>query len=121
MSEITSDPEFPSYNYLMFEGVSCEIDLTCPAGERIRDLAWPDGKPVEDEDTFLVSLNNYNAASQVLQPGVIFTEDDLPELEEMDIRGDLGGIRELIRDYIVHAENGVLTPECSHNWRIVTP
>ena len=35
--------------------------------------------------------------------------------------GDLGGIRELIRDYIVHAENGVLTPECSHNWRIVIP
>ena len=119
--EITADPEFPSYNYLIFEGVSYEIDLTCPAGERIRDLAWPDGKPVEDEDTFLVSLNNYNAASQVLQPGVIFTEDDLPELEEMDIRGDLGGIRELIRDYIVHAENGVLTPECSHNWRIVIP
>ena len=51
----------------------------------------------------------------------VFNEDDLPELEEMDIRGDLGGIRELIRDYIIHAESGVLTPECSQNWRIVIP
>ena len=49
------------------------------------------------------------------------SSDDLPELEEMDIRGDLGGIRELIRDYIIHAENGGLTPECSHNGRIVIP
>lgn len=96
-------------------------DLIRPAGERIRVLAWLDGKPVEDEDTFLLALNNYNAASQVLQPGVIFAEDDLPELEEMDIRGDLGGIRELIRDYILRAESGVLTPECNHNWRIVIP
>ena len=73
------------------------------------------------EDVHGVMGMTMKEISQVLQPGVIFTEDNLPELEEMVVRGDLGGIRELIRDYIVHAENGVLTPECSHNWRIVTP
>ena len=30
----------------------------------------------------------------------------------------LGGIRELIRDYIVNVKNGVIHPECDDNWRI---
>ena len=104
----------PAFCYNQFQKERLEIYRR--EGQKMKRIT-----AVEDGDSFLLALNNYNAASQVLQPGVIFTEDDLPELEEMDIRGDLGGIRELIRDYIVHAENGVLTPECSHNWRIVIP
>ena len=118
--EIAADPDFPAYNYLMFEGVRYEIDLTRPAGDRIRHLTWSDGAPVEDTETFVLALNNYNAASHALAPGVVFSGDDLPVLEEMDVRGDLGGIRELIRAYIIHAKGGVLTPACNHSWRIVT-
>ncbi len=103
----------------MFDGVSYEIDLTRPAGERIRKLAWPDGKPVKEEDEFVLALNNYNANSYVLKPGEIYAKDDLPELVEADIRGDLGGIRELIREYIIRVRGGMLRPECDRNWRLV--
>ena len=34
------------------------------------------------------------------------------------MRGDIGGVRELIRDYIVNVKGGVITPECDDNWRI---
>ena len=88
----------PAFCYNQFQKERLEIYRR--EGQKMKRIT-----AVEDGDTFLLALNNYNASSQVLQPGVIFTEDDLPELEEMDIRGDLGGIRELIRDYIVHAEN----------------
>ena len=115
---ISTNPDFPSYNYLMFQGVAYEIDLSQPVGERIKNLTWPDGTPVDEKETFVLALNNYNANSYVLIPGEIYSKDDLPELVEMDVRGDIGGIRELISDYIIHVKNGVLTPECDHNWRI---
>ena len=118
---IAASADFPSYNYLMFDGVHYEIDLTRPVGERIQNLSWPDGSPVEEKEIFVLALNSYNAASHVLSPGEIYTEDDLPEMAEMDVRGDLGGIREMIRDYIVHEMGGVLTPECDRNWRMILP
>lgn len=36
----------------------------------------------------------------------------------MDVRGDIGGVRELIRDYIVNVKGGVISPKCDENWRI---
>jgi 2',3'-cyclic-nucleotide 2'-phosphodiesterase/3'-nucleotidase len=119
--KITANPDFPPYNYLMFDGVRYEIDLVRPVGDRIRNLAWPDGTPVREDETFVLALNNYNANSHVLTPGEIYTKDDLPVLAEIDVRGDLGGIRELIRDYIIRVRNGKLRPECDYNWRIVIP
>ena len=119
--KITANTDFPSYNYLMFDGVRYEIDLTRSVGDRIRNLVWPDGTPVREEETFVLALNNYNASSYVLTPGVIYTKDDLPGLAEIDVRGDLGGIRELIKDYIIRVRGGKLRPECDHNWRIVIP
>lgn len=103
----------------MFDCVCYEINLTRPVGERIRNLAWPGGKPVEEQDAFVLALNNYNANSHVLKPGEIYAKDELPELVEIDVRGDLEGIRELIRDYIIRVRGGILRPECDHNWRLV--
>lgn len=42
----------------------------------------------------------------------------LSALLEIDVRGDIGGVRELIRDYIVNVKGGTFTPECDGNWRI---
>ena len=63
--------------------------------------------------------NNYRATSQLLAPGTIYEEGDLPTLLEIDVRGDIGGVRELIRDYIVNVKGGTITPVCDNNWRIV--
>ncbi len=43
----------------------------------------------------------------------------MPVLLEMDVKGSIGGIRELIRDYIVNVKKGTIHPECDHNWKIV--
>ena len=63
-------------------------------------------------------MNNYRANSQLLAPGEIFEEGDMPTLLEMDVRGDIGGVRELIRDYIINVKGGTITPECDNNWKI---
>lgn len=63
---------FPSYHFDMVAGVSYAIDPTVPArydrdgdlvdrqARRIRDLAHR-GRPVEDDDVFLVATNTYRA------------------------------------------------------------
>ena len=43
----------------------------------------------------------------------------MPTLLEMDVRSDIGGVRELIRDYIVKAKDGTIIPACDGNWRII--
>lgn len=114
---IAFNPEVRAYNYDMFEGVNYDVNIANAPGRRIENLTWPDGTPVQDDD-FDIAVNNYRTTSHLLAPGEIFGADDLPVLLETDVRGDIGGIRELIGDYIVSVKGGVLRPECNDNWRI---
>ena len=116
---VSFNPDVRAYNYDMFAGVNYEVDVSQPVGSRIQNLTWPDGTPVADDDVFTIAVNNYRANSQLLVPGEIFDEDNLPKLLEIDIRGDLGGVRELIRDYIVNVKGGTITPEVDDNWKLV--
>ena len=102
----------------MFAGVRYEINLSHEPGGRIGKLSWPDGTPVKDDDEFELAVNNYCANSQLLVPGVIFEADDLPTLIEMDVHGEIGGIRELIREYIASVKNGTIDAVCDENWKI---
>ena len=112
--------EFPTYNYYMFAGVNYDVNLSREQGSRIENLTWPDGTPVRDEDEFEIAVNNYCANSQLLVPGVIYEDgEQLPVLMEMDVHGEIGGIRELILDYIRNVKGGVIHPECDQNWKIV--
>ncbi len=115
---ISFNPKIPAYNYDMFEGVNYEVNIANAPGNRIESLTWPDGRPVADDDEFDIVVNSYRAVSHLLAPGEIYGEDDLPVLLEMDVRGNIGGVRDLIRDYIVHVRGGTIFPECSGNWQI---
>ena len=117
---LSINEDFPTYNYYMFAGVNYEVNLSREPGSRIENLTWPDGTPVRDEDEFELAVNNYCANSQLLVPGVIYEDgEQLPVLTEMDVHGEIGGIRELILDYIRNVKGGVIRPECDQNWKIV--
>ncbi len=115
---ISFNPEIRAYNYDMFAGVNYEVNIANAPGSRIENLTWPDGTPVADDEEFDIAVNNYRANSQLLAPGEIFEEGDLPTLLEMDVRGEIGGVRELIRDYIINVKGGTISPECDDNWKI---
>jgi 2',3'-cyclic-nucleotide 2'-phosphodiesterase/3'-nucleotidase len=48
------------YNFDIAEGVSYDIDLTRPAGDRIRNLKFR-GKPLAPDQKLTIALNNYRA------------------------------------------------------------
>jgi len=115
---ISFSPDIRAYNYDMFAGVNYEIDISKPAGERIVNLTWPDGTPVKDDESFVIAVNNYRCNSQLLSD-VIYKDGDKPTLLEIDVRGDIGGVRELIGEYIKTVKGGTITPVCDNNWKIV--
>jgi 2',3'-cyclic-nucleotide 2'-phosphodiesterase/3'-nucleotidase len=49
------------YNFDIAAGVSYDIDLTRPAGDRIRNLEFR-GKPLQPDQKLTIALNNYRAA-----------------------------------------------------------
>lgn len=109
-----------AYNYDMFTGVNYDINIAKEAGNRIENLTTYAGTPIKDTDKFVVAVNNYRANSQLLVYGEIFKEgEQLPKLLEIDVKGDLGGVRELIRDFIQKVENGTIEPQLNDNWKIV--
>ncbi len=115
---ISFNPDIRAYNYDMFAGVNYEIDVSKPAGERIVNLTWPDGTPVRDDESFVIAVNNYRCNSHLLSDA-IYGSGDKPVLLEMDVRGDVGGVRELIGEYIKTVKGGTITPVCDNNWKIV--
>ncbi len=65
------DPRFAAYQFDVIEGLRWRIDLSQPAGHaldgsatgssRVRDLTWR-GRPLNDEDRFVLATNSYRMA-----------------------------------------------------------
>src|SRR4051812_27612300 len=79
------------YNYDVVSGVVYNVDLSRPAGQRIRGLAF-EGKIVQPTDTFTMALNSYRQAggggySMVARAPVVYDKgEDIRELLVDEIR-----------------------------------
>ena len=96
-----------AFNYDMAAGVEYEIDLTRPAGSRVRNLRWH-GQPLRDDQPLRIAVNNYRAggsAGYTMFRGAKIVWRSNEEIREL-----------VIRYYIEHKE---LPAKPDGNWRIV--
>ncbi|WP_428927911.1 bifunctional 2',3'-cyclic-nucleotide 2'-phosphodiesterase/3'-nucleotidase [Marinibacterium sp. SX1] len=115
--QVLLNPDFPSYNFDVIDGVEYQIDLSQPArydnkgavvaptAQRIVNLTF-NGAPIEPDQEFIVATNNYRAGGGGYFPGanpstIVFEGPDTN--------------RDVIVRYIV--DKGTVSPAADANWR----
>lgn len=105
----------PGYNYDMFSGISYEIDITKPAGQRITNVVFQ-GQPIQDDKVYKLALNNYRFGT-LLSLGFVKAEDKF--FDSYETYQDAGRVRDLIIKYVIEQKGGVINPTVDNNWKIV--
>jgi 2',3'-cyclic-nucleotide 2'-phosphodiesterase/3'-nucleotidase len=103
------DPAFPGFNFDMAQGVGYEIDLTRPAGERVKNVTFQ-GKPLADDQPLKIALNSYRAAGSGGYE--MFRDAKIAYRSGREIR-------DLLIEY--YTEKKRLPEAADQNWRIVPP
>jgi 2',3'-cyclic-nucleotide 2'-phosphodiesterase / 3'-nucleotidase len=110
------NPDFPSYNFDVIDGVEYQIDLTQPArfasdgtlanpdANRITGLSFQ-GEPIDPEDQFIVATNNYRASGGGSFPGLDGSNTVIEAPDEN---------RTILGNYILQL--GTIDPSADGNW-----
>src|SRR5262249_10790585 len=101
------DQRIPIYNFDVAEGVTYDLDITKPVGQRIRNLRFR-GEPLAPDRKIRLATNNY----RVNGGGGYEMYKGAPEVYRSNVE-----IRELIIDWV--EEHRQIPAQPSNNWRLI--
>lgn len=104
----------------IFGGVSYNIDLRNPSGQKVVDLTLADGRKVTDEMKLKVGMNSYRFG-QLSKKGGIFEGQQIPVIWESKVaRGqEKGTIQNMLIDYITNVKGGKIEGLSHNRWKII--
>lgn len=104
------------YNFDSAAGIRYEVDVTKPAGERVRILSMADGTPFDLDATYRVAVNSYrgNGGGELLTRGAGIPQQQLSSRILYSTEADL---RYYLLNYIEVRDT--VTPVCLDQWRFV--
>ena len=104
----------------IFGGVSYNIDLRKPSGEKIVDLKLADGTPVTDDMTIKLGMNSYRFG-QMTKKGGIWEGQQIPTLWESKVAmgQEKGTIQNMMIDYITNVKKGKVEGVSHNRWKII--
>jgi len=111
---ISFNPDIRGYNYDMFSGMTYEVNLSKPAGERIENIMIQ-GLPLVEDKVYRLSVNNYRFGTLLGLDCVTMEDRYYDSYEEMQ---DAGRIRAMIIQYVQDEKSGKLAPTVDNNWKI---
>jgi len=105
---LTNAAGTPDYNYDMMSGVSYEIDISKPVGQRIVGLSY-NGAPIDPAQRFAVATNNYRQSGGGNFPHIATAPVLVNQTTE---------IRQLLIDYLI--AEGTIDPSTffEENWKL---
>jgi len=105
---LTNAAGTPDYNYDMMSGVSYDIDISKPVGQRIVNLSY-NGAPIDPAQRFAVATNNYRQSGGGNFPHIATAPVLVNQTTE---------IRQLLIDYLI--AKGTIDPAAffEENWKL---
>ncbi|WP_064608425.1 bifunctional metallophosphatase/5'-nucleotidase [Photobacterium sp. J15] len=102
-----------------FAGVTYAIDLTEPAGKRIKDLQFADGKMITDTTPIRLGMNSYRMG-HLTKAGGILEGQSFPVLfdTEAEFGEEAGTIRNLTIRYLTEVKKGHYEGKPTHRWTL---
>ena len=104
----------------IFGGVSYNIDLRKPSGEKIVDLKLADGTPVTDDMKIKLGMNSYRFG-QMTKKGGIWEGQQIPTLWESKVAmgQEKSTIQNMMIDYITNVKKGKVEGVSHNRWKII--
>ncbi|MEJ2765601.1 5'-nucleotidase C-terminal domain-containing protein [Photobacterium sp. MCCC 1A19761] len=102
-----------------FAGVTYTIDLTEPAGQRIKSLQFADGKRITDTTPIRIGMNSYRMG-HLTKAGGVLEGRDFPVLfdTEAEYGEEAGTIRNLTIRYLTEVKHGKYEGKPMHRWAL---
>lgn len=107
---IAADPNVRFIGYDTFSGISYDIDISKPVGERITNVTRQN-KPLADDEELRLAVNSFRLAIME-QSGSTYEV----VYDSFNSSGP-STVRDMLIDYI--SAEGTVKPECDHNWKLI--